>query len=39
MVIGMRNKEIGYCNHPLIVINLTRTDVITISGFHCTVKQ
>ncbi len=41
MVICMRNKEkekeIGYNNHLLIVINLTQTDVITIL-FHRVVK-
>ena len=39
MVICMRNKEkektFGYNNHLLIVINLTQTDVIIISGFRC----
>ena len=36
MVICMRYKEKIGCNyHPLIVINLTQTDVITISRFHC----
>ncbi len=39
MVICMRHKgkekKKGYNNHLLIVINLTRTDVITIRGFHC----
>ncbi len=38
MVICMRNKEKGkknsYNNSLLIVINLMRTDVITIRGFH-----
>lgn len=24
-----------YNNHPLIVINLTQTSMITLSGFHC----
>ncbi len=42
MVVCMRNKEkekkFGYNNHPLIVINLTRTDVITVRGFDCTCK-
>ncbi len=35
----MRNKDKkqknGYNYHLLIVINLTWTDVITMSGFHC----
>ncbi len=39
MVNPMRSKEKekknGYNNHPLTVFNLTRTDVITIKGFHC----
>ncbi len=34
----MRNKEkekqFGYNNHPLTVINLTRTDVINVRDFH-----
>ncbi len=37
MVIWMRNKEkkiFGYNNHLLIVINLIRTDVVTIRGLH-----
>ncbi len=43
MVIYMRNKEkekkFGYNNHPLKVINLTRTDVIIVRGFHCIFKK
>ncbi len=39
MVICVRNKEkekkIGYNTHPLIVINLTRADGMTIRGSHC----
>lgn len=39
MVSCMRNKEkeekIDCSDHPLIVINLSRTDVITTSGFYC----
>ncbi len=35
MVICMKNKEKEKINHPLIVINLIWTDVITIRGFHC----
>ncbi len=33
----MRNKEKE--RNPVIVINLTRTDVITIRSFHCTTSK
>ncbi len=41
MVVCMRNKEkkkLSNNNHPLIVINLTRADVITMRGLHCIEK-
>ncbi len=34
--IKTKKKIFDYNNHPLIVINLTWTDMITVKGFHCT---
>lgn len=35
MCLRHRKKEIKNNDHPLIVINFTQTETITISSFHC----